>query len=160
MIVAAHHPLMEVHRSDSSLGAVTQVVTSQPLQRLRDMLVHYPNVILYLCGHTHLPEVVEVQDATRAFAFAQMDVGSLLVFPQEAAIVELLLEDGSTEVGISAHKMGAMLAPGSDLASRVAESHAASFQDAQSRPRYSDWRDYSGRKSLPVFPVGVAKYEL
>lgn len=158
VVIAGHHPIIEVHRGDSSLGVLTELVVSSPLQRLRDLLAHYPNVVLYLCGHTHLPEVVEVQHEGGSLAFAQIDTGSLLVYPQEAALIDLVL--AAAEVQIAARKMGPMLAPGSALARRVEESRHAAAADGQSRPRYPDWRTYSGRKARPTFPVAVPKFAL
>ncbi|HEY3450423.1 MAG TPA: metallophosphoesterase [Myxococcales bacterium] len=160
VVVAAHHPLMEVKREGSGLGAVGQVVVSPPMQKLRDLLVHYPNVIAYLCGHTHLPEVVELKDDSGALQLVQIDSGALLTYPQEGAVVELLLDPAANQLTVDAQKVGAMIAGGSELATRVEEAVASSARDDRSRPAYPDWRTYSGTRPLPSFPVSTPKFEL
>lgn len=158
VVIAAHHPIMDVKRSNGGLGAVSEVAEVAPLKKLKDVLLHYPNVVAYLCGHTHLPEVVELKDGSGALQLVQIDTGGLLTYPQEGAVVELLLDSPATEVTVAAQKVGPMLAGGSELAARVVESVAAAARDPKSRPAYEVWRSYSGSRPLPTFPVDVSKF--
>ncbi|MGC4118818.1 MAG: metallophosphoesterase [Myxococcales bacterium] len=159
VVIAAHHPLMDVKRSNGGLGAVGQVVEAEPLKKLKELLLHYPNVVAYLCGHTHLPEVVELKDGAGALQLAQIDTGGLLTYPQEGAVVELLLDSGSTQVTVAAQKVGPMIAGGSELAMRVVEAIGSAARDPKSRPAYSVWKSYAGSRALPTFPVDVPKFD-
>jgi 3',5'-cyclic AMP phosphodiesterase CpdA len=158
VVIGAHHPLMEVHRNQNGLGDATDTTVTEPLKKLREMLLHYPNVVLYLTGHTHLPSIVELNDDAGTLQMVQIDSGSLLAFPQEGSMVELQLDPGATQLTVTAQKFGPMLAGGSELASRVVEGLSASARDEMSKPQYSVWRSYSGTRPLPSFPVTVPRY--
>lgn len=158
IVVAGHHPLIEVHRHDQGFGDIDQFVTSGPLTRVLDVLVHYPNVAVYLCGHTHLPEVVERRDpATGDLRLTQVDSGSILVHPQQGSLVDIVLPGNGTIV-TRMHRFGADIAPGSELARHVAEGRAAAASDAGSRPRYPIPASRESVKPLPAFPVTVPRF--
>ncbi len=163
VVVAAHHPIFEVSRDHQKLGDPTDVDVSQALGTVHQILTHYPNVVLYLCGHTHLPDIQEQRDfGSGALQWTQIDSGALLVAPQEGAIVELLLQGGApaTEVRLKARKIGALVDPASALGQRVAESRAAAAQDLGSVPRYQTLTTYDATRALPAFPVAVPKFPL
>jgi len=157
VIVCAHHPVTEMHRGDDMLGAVEGTSPSRPMAEVRAMLDHYPNVVLYLCGHTHLPSVFErVDDTTHELKWIQLDAGSLLIAPQEASLMELALDGADVE--IRAWRFAPMLGPESPLGLHVEEGRLAASRDHQSAPRYQTWKSYVGRRPLPGFPVSVPRY--
>lgn len=145
VIVTGHHPIV---RDDP--GTLLGLIENSDLDRLREVLLSHPNVAAYLTGHTHVPEVDELLAADGSLALVQINPGALLLFPQTAALIELSL-DGADLV-IDARRFGTMIAPGSDLAARLAESAAAAEAE---RPRAEPpfWDTYRGRKPLPAFPA-------
>lgn len=145
VVVAGHHPLAFDHPDP-----LIDLLTVGELDRVRDLLLAWPNVAVYLTGHTHAPAVDELRLDDGSLGLVQLNPGAILIFPQTAALVELSL-DGSDLV-IDARRFGAMIAPGSALAGHVAESRAAAAaDDSPGEPPF--WDAYRGGKALPSFPV-------
>lgn len=145
VIVAGHHPL--VVDDDDQLAGFLPVGDLDPL---RDLLLAHPNVALYLCGHTHDPDVVTIPGPDGAPAIVQLNPGSLLVFPQSAALVELALD--GPDLVIEAARFEPMIAPGSVLAGHLAESSAAAAGEDE-RPDPPFWERIEVRRPLPSFPA-------
>lgn len=145
VVVTGHHPIV---REDP--GHLLGLLENTDLDRLRELLLSHPNVAVYLTGHTHVPELDELRAGDGSLALVQINPGALLVYPQTGALLELSL-DGADLV-IDARRFGPMIAPGSDLAARLAESAAAAEAD-DTRARGPFWETYRGRKPLPTFPV-------
>lgn len=139
VIVAGHHPLVV---EDPTL---VDVVTVGDLDDVRALLLAHPNVVAYLTGHTHVPAITELEDGG-ALALVQLNPGALIVYPQSAALVQLTLEGSS--VAIEARRFEPMIAPGSDLAARLAESRAAAAADEH--PEGPFWVTYRGVKPVPA----------
>lgn len=162
VVVAGHHPLYEISRDNAGLGQRTDVRVSGPLARVHQALGHYPNVVAYLCGHTHLPDIVEDRDpTTNALRWVQIDSGAILIFPQEGSLVDLRLQTGAppTELNIRGVRFGQLVDPATTLGLRMAEAHNAAFADDRSRPRYQTWTSYDGTRALPALPVTVPKLQ-
>lgn len=143
VIVTGHHPIVR-EDPENLLG----LIENSDLDRLRELLLDTPNVVAYLTGHTHVPELDELRARDGTLQLVQINPGALLVYPQTAALIELSL-DGS-DVVISARRFGTMIAPGSDLADHIAESAAAAeAEDPRAQPPF--WDTYRGTKPLAVF---------
>jgi len=158
IVVIGHHPLFEVHRRSDGLGERESTRNATALQRIIEILDHYPNVAMYLCGHTHLPEVVERRDpVTGALGLVQVDAGSILIDPQQGTMIDMILPGDGTVV-MRMNRFGANIADGSDLARHVAEGRTAAASDDDSRPRYAIPASQASVKVLPAFPVTVPKF--
>lgn len=171
VIVTAHHPPIEVKRADKNRGVIERASVPPAMAEVRAMCSHYPNVILFLCGHTHKPQVCEwrsgftdtsiAHDAgpdDGALEWIQIDAGSILVSPQESGIVELVFDDDDVIVHNS--RFGPLQDPASDLGARTRRARESARNDDQSAPRYLPDRSYVGvlRNRLQVFrnvPFGV-----
>lgn len=145
VIVTGHHPLV-----GEDPNPLVNLFVVPELDPVRQLLLQHPNMVAYLTGHTHVPEIHELEAADGALGIVQINPGAILVRPQTAALLELSLE--GADLVIDARRFGAMIAPGSKLAAHLAESRAAAAEarEPQHGPK---WDVYRGVKRLPTFPV-------
>lgn len=155
VVLCAHHPPLKVSRADDNRGVVEDVEVPRAMADVRRMCSHYPNVILFLCGHTHKPQILEWRDTFTDFSiplgsgpdqgrvqWVQVDAGSILVSPQESGIVELVF-DGD-DVVIHNNRFAAAIDESTDLGTRVRRARESAAADEQSAPRYIPQRTYVG----------------
>jgi 3',5'-cyclic AMP phosphodiesterase CpdA len=86
VIVAGHHPSQTI-RPDYGVE-----VTGQ---ELRDLLGQYPNVMLYLAGHTHRNRVID------RGGFLEVETSSTIDLPQEARVIEIWRDPAGTQVVVN-----------------------------------------------------------
>ena len=86
MIIAAHVPLEILHCLDAP-------TLSYPLTNLLATLHTYPNLLLWMCGHTHqnniIPQPSPYPDRPE-YGFWEVETASLRDFPQEFRTFEIL----------------------------------------------------------------------
>jgi len=172
VVLSAHHPPMKVSREDDNRGTISEVVVPPAMVQVRRMCSHYPNVVLFLCGHTHKPQICEWRDTFTdtdvshgsgvdpgRIEWIQIDAGSILVAPQESGIVELVF-DGD-DILIHNNRFGAMIDEASQLGQRVRAARASALGDEQSAPRYIPDRTYVGvlLERLDVFRDGAGAWQ-
>lgn len=95
---------------------------------LVDLLLHYPNVIAWLNGHTHLNQILAHRDSGRGpGGFWEITTASCIDFPQQQQTVEIVdNRDGTMSIFTSVVDHASPVTPGSsgsylDLASQSRE---------------------------------------
>ena len=83
VVLASHHTLADLVNDRSVPGAPRRVLTAE----LADILDGHPCVVLWLNGHTH---ITRVTPHSGRHAWWEVTAPSLIDFPQQARIVELL----------------------------------------------------------------------
>ena len=126
VVVAGHHPSQTI-RPDFGVE-----VTGEDL---RDLLVRYPNVILYLAGHTHRNRVIDRD------GYLEIETCSTLDLPQEARVIEIWRDPAGTQVVVSYRMFSGDEADASDVLlplREAARAIALADKDAAARQREFD----------------------
>lgn len=91
VVLFSHHPLESLVNDRHPAGTPAPVLRAE----MRALLLAYPNLVLWLNGHTHIHAVSPVRRADGMIAFWQVTTASHIDWPQQSRIVELL----ETEAG-------------------------------------------------------------
>ena len=94
IVITSHHPLFKMNNSfrDARDTEVTK-------ERLSDLLHRFPNVILWLSGHTHVNRVMPSQSPyDPRFGFFEVTTVSIMDWPSQFRVVELFSGDSHLEV--------------------------------------------------------------
>lgn len=95
VVLASHHTLADLINDRSTPGAPRRVLVAE----LTDILDGHPCVVLWLNGHTH---ITRVTPHSGRHAWWEVTAPSLIDFPQQARIVELLRSpDGMLTVALT-----------------------------------------------------------
>lgn len=95
VLLASHHTLADLVNDRSVPGAPRRVLTAE----LADIVDGHPCVVLWLNGHTH---ITRVTPHSGRHAWWEVTAPSLIDFPQQARIVELLRSpDGTLTVALT-----------------------------------------------------------
>lgn len=95
VVLASHHTLADLVNDRSAPGAPRRVLTDE----LTEILDAHPCVVLWLNGHTHITQVTPHRGR---HGWWEVTAPSLIDFPQQARIVELLrAPDGTLTVAVT-----------------------------------------------------------
>lgn len=95
VILFSHHNSQTMN---NFLPAPHELLTNRVLFKEFQRVLHrYPNMVLWLNGHTHYPRTFSHQDTSgRTLGFWEINTPSLIDFPQMARIIELVHNDQGT----------------------------------------------------------------
>ena len=96
VVLASHHPLMLMFNDYAPIGRRICV------EEIREMLLKYPQVILWLAGHEHRHHVEWIGAAEAGVGFWQVETASHIDWPQQSRTVEVVRSaEGDIYIGLS-----------------------------------------------------------
>ncbi len=94
VVITSHHPLAKMTNSFRDPAKAEASV-----DRIRDLLHRYPNVILWLSGHTHINKVIPaLSPYDRRLGFFEVTTVSIMDWPSQFRILEILEGDCHLEI--------------------------------------------------------------
>jgi hypothetical protein len=95
MMMVSHHPLDSIDRQRGEVGLpVSDAVSSDDLKNL---IVQYPNMFLWLVGHQHVVRIRAIAGPDPAHpGFWEVQSGSIADWPSQARIMEIVANDNDT----------------------------------------------------------------
>jgi metallophosphoesterase (TIGR03767 family) len=91
VVLASHHPLSTLINDTHEAGAPRRVLAAE----LAAVIAAHPSVVLWLNGHTHQTTI------TSHRTFWEVTAPSLIDWPQQARVVELLLGEATLTVAVT-----------------------------------------------------------
>ncbi len=96
VILSSHHPLMLMFNDYAPIGR--RVCRDE----IKEMLLKYPQVILWLAGHEHRHHVEWIGSEEGVSGFWQVETASHVDWPQQSRTVEVVrAEDGDIYIGLT-----------------------------------------------------------
>lgn len=96
VVLSSHHPLMLMFNDYAPIG---RRVCHEEIQ---EMLLKYPQVILWLAGHEHRHHVEWIGPKEREIGFWLVETASHIDWPQQSRTVEVVqAADGDIYIGLS-----------------------------------------------------------
>lgn len=95
MVITSHHPLDSIDRQNGEIGLpVAGAVAADDIQNL---VLQYPNMILWLVGHQHVVRVRSIRGPDAAHpGFWEVQSGSIADWPSQSRIMEIVANDNGT----------------------------------------------------------------
>ncbi len=95
MVITSHHPLDSIDRQNGEIGLpVAGAVAADDIQNL---VLQYPNMILWLVGHQHVVRVRAIRGPNAARpGFWEVQSGSIADWPSQSRIVEIVANDNNS----------------------------------------------------------------
>ncbi len=96
VVLTSHHPLTLMFNDYAPSGRRVCV------DEIREMLLQYPQVILWLAGHEHRHHVEWISNAEKEVGFWQVETASHIDWPQQSRTVEVVRStEGDIYIGLS-----------------------------------------------------------
>lgn len=144
VLLFSHHPLACL-TNDYAPGQVRRTIADDLLR----ILGHHPNVMAWFAGHTHCTTIRPVITSDAGVGFWQVTTGSHIDWPQQARVVELLLDSANRQLVIATTPLD-HAGPATPSRDRLADpldlaawSRELGFNDYQQRSRAA-WLPHHG----------------
>jgi metallophosphoesterase (TIGR03767 family) len=96
VVLTSHHPLKDLFNGYVPSGVEPHAVKEE----VTELLIRYPNVILWFSGHVHDHKISEVLNARGDHAFWEIRTGSHIDWPQQSRTIEIVKgDDGTIAIG-------------------------------------------------------------
>lgn len=86
VILSSHHPLTDLFNDYSPEGELKPAAKQEALE----MLLRFPNVILWFSGHVHDHKISEATNEDGTHAFWEIRTGSHIDWPQQSRVIEIV----------------------------------------------------------------------
>ena len=86
VVLSSHHPLINLINGYVPEGEAPAVLQDE----LRELLLEFPNIILWISGHVHDHEITQVTHTSGAHGFWEIRTASHIDWPQQGRTIEIV----------------------------------------------------------------------
>ena len=90
VVISSHHPLMDLYNEYVPDGELKPALSNE----IREMLLEFPNVILWMAGHTHEHKITGVAHLDGSHGFWEIQTASHIDWPQQGRTIEIVRTKG------------------------------------------------------------------
>jgi 3',5'-cyclic AMP phosphodiesterase CpdA len=87
IVITSHHPLDDLYN-----GYTVELTPRILRESVKEFLLGQPNVIAWICGHTHQHKITHFKSET-SDGFWQIETASLIDWPQQGRVIEFYIDD-------------------------------------------------------------------